>query len=179
MLGSPGGQGARRDADRSRRASATPRIGSASRPRQRGRLNRSHHRQRLGRISARHGTQDHSGVCICVAQGASGRQRPGIPTARLSARGQAPTTSTRIDSSSSRAEGAAEVTSDPHHARELLEEALSLWRGRPYLDLADADALRPCDSSPGADPRHGTRNADRCRSLRRSGNRCAWPSSKI
>lgn len=41
------------------------------------------------------------------------------------------------------AEGATKVTSDPHHARELLEEALSLWRGRPYQDLADADALRP------------------------------------
>ncbi len=41
------------------------------------------------------------------------------------------------------AEGAAEVTSDPHHARELLEEALSHWRGPPYQDLADAETLRP------------------------------------
>ena len=40
-------------------------------------------------------------------------------------------------------QGASEVTSDPQRARQVLGEALSLWRGGPYEDLADYDALRP------------------------------------
>lgn len=39
------------------------------------------------------------------------------------------------------AEGASEVTSDPDRARELLGGALALWRGAPYEDLGDCDAL--------------------------------------
>jgi DNA-binding SARP family transcriptional activator/WD40 repeat protein len=41
------------------------------------------------------------------------------------------------------AEGASRVTKDPQHARQILGEALSLWRGGPYEDLADYDVLRP------------------------------------
>ena len=41
------------------------------------------------------------------------------------------------------AEGASQVTKDPQHARQILGEALSLWRGSPYEDLADEDVLRP------------------------------------
>ncbi|MGB9358960.1 MAG: BTAD domain-containing putative transcriptional regulator [Acidimicrobiia bacterium] len=41
------------------------------------------------------------------------------------------------------ARGSAQVATNPKEALVLLNEALSLWRGRPYEDLADAEALRP------------------------------------
>ena len=40
-------------------------------------------------------------------------------------------------------EGASRVSIDPQRARQELEEALSLWQGQAYEDLADYDALRP------------------------------------
>lgn len=39
-------------------------------------------------------------------------------------------------------EGTATVASHPGRARELLAEALGMWRGQPYQDLSDSDALR-------------------------------------
>lgn len=40
------------------------------------------------------------------------------------------------------AEGAAAIADDPAEARVILAAALGLWRGSPYQDLADHDALR-------------------------------------
>ena len=41
------------------------------------------------------------------------------------------------------AEGASLVTKDPQLAGRVIVEALSLWQGSPYEDLADYDVLRP------------------------------------
>ena len=41
------------------------------------------------------------------------------------------------------AEAADKVSSDPDRARSLLREALAMWRGSPYQDLADHGVLRP------------------------------------
>ena len=41
------------------------------------------------------------------------------------------------------AEGADALASDPHRARQLLFDALSLWRGDAYEDLSDYDVLGP------------------------------------